>query len=94
MARLSKEALINRINDLPIEDEMKISLMEDVTDSVDGEVITAEEKVKIDGYDDIKFKYEELVKKYKDRFVSSETETIIEEPKTVEEKEFIDIKEI
>lgn len=94
MARLSKEELINRINDLPIEDEMKISLMEDVTDSVDGEVITAEEKVKIDGYDDIKFKYEELVKKYKDRFVSSETETIIEEPKTVEEKEFIDIKEI
>lgn len=94
MARLSKEELINRINDLPLEDEMKISLMEDVTDSVDGEVITAEEKVKIDGYDDIKFKYEELVKKYKDRFVSSETETIIEEPKTVEEKEFIDIKEI
>ncbi len=94
MARLSKEELINKINDLPIEDEMKISLMEDVTDSVDGEVITAEEKVKIDGYDDIKFKYEELVKKYKDRFVSSETETIIEEPKTVEEKEFIDIKEI
>lgn len=94
MARLSKEELINRINDLPIEDEMKISLMEDITDSVDGEVITAEEKVKIDGYDDIKFKYEEMVKKYKDRFVSSETETIIEEPKTVEEKEFIDIKEI
>ncbi len=94
MARLSKEELINRINDLPIEDEMKISLMEDVTDSVDGEVITAEEKVKIDGYDDIKFKYEELVKKYKDRFISSETETIIEEPDTVEEKEFIDIKEI
>lgn len=97
MAKLTKEELINRINDLPLDDEMKISLMEDVTDSVEGEVISAEERVKIDGYDDIKFKYEDLVRKYKERFTSgvTEKEDIIEDAgDDLEEKEVIDVKEI
>ena len=33
MAKLTKDELINRIDNLPIDDELKISLMEDVTDS-------------------------------------------------------------
>lgn len=97
MAKLTKDELINRIDNLPIDDELKISLMEDVTDSVDGEVISAEERVKIDGYDDMKYKYEEIVRKYKERFTSGvdKKEDIIEDAgDDLEEKEVIDIKEI
>lgn len=97
MSKLTKDELINRINDLPIDDEMKIALMEDVTDSVDGEVISAEDKVKISSYDELKLKYEDIVQKYKNRFMSgneNEESEIIEPDEELEEKEIIDIKEI
>lgn len=97
MAKLTKEEFINKINDLPIDDELKISLLEDVSDSIGEIEISAEDKVKIDGYDDIKYKYETLKDKYKERFLTNdsldtnETNETIEE---LEEKEVIDIKEI
>ena len=61
------------------------------------EVISEEERVKIDGYDDMKYKYEEIVRKYKERFTSGvdKKEDIIEDAgDDLEEKEVIDIKEI
>ena len=94
MAKYSAEELSSRINELELDDDVKISLMEDITDSVSPDEseelagIRAElEKAKAD--------YEELKEKYKARFlkaVESEEEKEVEED--LEEKEVIDVKEL
>ena len=98
MAKLTKEEFTNRINSLDIDDDLKISLLEDVADSFDAPIeLTAEEKVKIDGYDDIKYKYETLKEKYKERFLTNDsvdTDDTNETVEELEEKEVIDVKEI
>ena len=88
MAKLTKEELMNRINELELSDDVKISLMEDISDSLEEntDVISKEE------FDDITNKYEELLSKYKERFLNSKEE--IKEDKEYEEKEVIDVKEI
>ena len=96
MAKYSAEDLSSRINELELDDEVKISLMEDITDSVspdESEELAALkselEKAKAD--------YEELKEKYKARFLKAvESEEVKEEveDEDLEEKEVIDIKEI
>ena len=84
----SKDELISKINGYEIDDNVKIELMEDVTDSFENPVDTSET-------DDLKAKYEELKQKYKDRFLKcEETEKEETENPEMEEKEIIDIKEI
>ena len=88
MAKLSKEELINKINEkLADNTELAVELMEDVTDS--WEIDTSE-------LDSLKAKYDELLQKYKDRFVSGEEIPSEEkEPEVVDEEEkVIDIQEI
>lgn len=95
MAKYSAEELSSRVNELELDDEVKISLMEDITDSVSPDEseelagIKAElEKTKAD--------YEELKEKYKARFLkaveSDEEEKKVEDD--LEEKEVIDVKEL
>ena len=96
MARFSAEELSSRVNDLELDDEVKISLMEDITDSISPDeseelasLKTELEKAKAD-YDDLK-------EKYKERFLkAAEVEEVKDEVKEedLEEKEVIDIKEI
>ena len=96
MAKYSAEELSSRINDLELDDEVKISLMEDITDSVSPDEseelagIKAElEKAKAD--------YEELKEKYKARFlkaVESDEEEKDDTQEDLEEKEVIDVKEL
>ena len=90
----SKDELKQTINDLDISDEIKVSLLEDVEDSVD--VSDETEKVEKTAYDELETKYNELMTKYKERFLKSdEKEDEVEEKEDeVEEKEVIDIKEI
>lgn len=88
MAKLTKEELIAKVNDkLGDNAELAVELMEDITDSF--------ESVDLSGYVE-KVMYDELLQKYKDRFMSGEEvkEVIEEEP--VEEKvdEVIDVQEI
>ena len=88
MAKLSKEELIGKINEkLADNGELAVELMEDVTDSF--EVDTSE----LDG---LKTKYDELLQKYKDRFVKGED--IKEEEKreeVIDENEkVIDVQDI
>ena len=83
--KLSKDELISKINGLEINDETKISLLEDVTDSmeVDSEVDNTE-------LEEIKTKYEELKTKYKERFLKGDevaTETEVVKKEEVEEDE-------
>lgn len=86
--KLSKDELISKINGYEIDDNIKIELMEDVTDSFENPVDTSET-------DELKAKYEELKQKYKDRFLKGEeTEKEETDNPEMEEKEIIDIKEI
>ena len=93
--KLSKEELIAKINESDISDEIKISLMEDVTDSF--EVLPEQDNSE---YEELKAKYDELVEKYKARFLEGdEKEEVKEEVKEEsdeepKEEEVIDIKEI
>ena len=90
MAKLTKEELIAKVNDkLGDNAELAVELMEDITDSF--------ESVDLSGYVE-KVMYDELLQKYKDRFMSGEEvkEIIKEEEKEElpEEEEVIDVKEI
>lgn len=83
--KLSKEELISKINGLEIDDNVKIELMEDVTDSME---VTPE--VDNSELEEVKAKYEELKTKYKERFLKGDevaTETEVVEKEEVEEDE-------
>ena len=90
--KLSKEELSAKVNDLGIDDELKISLMEDIADSIEPKDTTE--------LDELKSKYEEIKTKYKERFLKGgETEEKKEESKNddteeLKEQEIIDVKEI
>lgn len=96
MAKYSAEELSSRINELELDDDVKISLMEDITDSVspDESEELAGLKAEIEkAHADL----EELKEKYKSRFLKAvESEEVKEEVKDedLEEKEVIDIREI
>ena len=94
MARLTIEELNNKINGLELDDDTKISLMEDVSDSLTND--ESEELSKLrNELETAKQDFLDLKEKYKQRFLSAvETKEEIEEPKDLEEKEVIDIKEI
>ena len=91
MAKYSAEELSSRINDLELDDDVKISLMEDITDSF--------ENVDLSGYVE-KAMYDELLQRYKDRFVKGELDKDIakevEAPaeEIDEEEKVIDVQEI
>lgn len=94
MARLTIEELNNKINGLELDDDSKIALMEDVSDS-----LTNDESEELSNLrnelETAKQEFLDLKEKYKQRFLSAvETKEEIEEPKDLEEKEVIDIKEI
>lgn len=105
MAKFSAEELSSRVNDLELEDDVKISLMEDLTDSISTDesdelksLKDELEKIK-DEYEVLKDEYDALKEKYKSRFLkaievdeSEKEET--EDDEDLEEKEVIDIKEI
>ena len=96
MAKYSAEDLSSRINDLELDDEVKISLMEDITDSVSPD--ESEELASLKAELEKKsVELEELKEKYKARFLKAveESEEVKEvEDEDLEEKEVIDIKEI
>ena len=94
--KLEKEELIKKINEKVMDEDVKIELMEDITDSFDVETETkSEDTARIE---ELEEKYKNLQEKYKERFLKSdETDKKDEEPEDVEEyeeKEIVDIKEI
>ena len=88
MAKLSKEELIAKINEkLADNSELAVELMEDVTDS-----FVIEEKS-----DEYKDKYDELLQKYKDRFMNLEEVKVpdkVEEVSEDKEEKVIDVEDI
>lgn len=90
--KLSKKELMQRISDLIEDGETKVSVLEDLDDSIieEGtaqEVMSEEEKR---DYEDLKWKYENLLSRYKERFLKGDevaTETEVVEKEEVEEDE-------
>ena len=93
MAKLTKDELIAKINEkLSDNSELAVELMEDISDSFET-IDTSEYEKQIE---EEKAKYEDLLQRYKDRFVSAE---VVEEKEEVEESapedaEVIDVQDI
>lgn len=90
MAVLTKEELIAKVNDkLADNNELAVELMEDITDSF--------KDIDLSAYVE-KVVYDELLQKYKDRFMNPESvkdEVIDEEEKLeTEEDNVVDVTEI
>lgn len=97
--KLSKQELKQRISDsIKDNDELVISLLEDIEDSMpEG----SNDDVQIETFkkenEELKWKYEDMKTRYKERFLSGVEENIVENeenPEEVEEKEIVDVKEI
>lgn len=85
--KLTKEELIKKISESAIEDDKKIELLEDVSDSF--EVEEKREEINLDDYV-AKADYEELKRKYIERF-NGPAQQVAEEPEEVVEEEKKDI---
>lgn len=100
MAKLSKEEFIKKYNDMFEsedfafdKDSLSISLMEDITDSIDS--TEGEELKRLQ--DEIKVKDDEIAelkRKYKERFLNAVTDDDPLKIDELKEEEVIDIKEI
>lgn len=92
--KLSKDELIAKINEKVMDEDVKIELMEDVTDSVQTEGSTNEEDNQ--RIEELETKYKDLQEKYKERFLNSNTKEDKEDKEMIvnEEEKKIDIKEI
>ena len=91
--KLSKDDLIKKINDKVMDEDVKIELMEYITDSFEEGSTSEEDTQRIE---ELEEKYKTLQEKYKERFLQG-TEIKKEEKNEddgLEEKEVIDIKEI
>lgn len=89
--KLSKDELISKINGLEIDDNVKIELMEDVTDSFE---VSETDNTELE---EVKTKYEELKTKYKERFLKGDDKEDKEEKvddEEMKEEEVVDVKEI
>ena len=78
--KLSKEELKAKVSELEIDDDVKISLLEDIEDSFD-QVEEDESRVSREEYDDINMKYEDMKKRYIERFLSKEEVAELEDAK-------------
>lgn len=90
--KLSKDELIQKINEKVMDEDVKIELMEDITDSFE---VTSEEPKEDERVAELEEKYKNLQEKYKERFLKG-SEVAEEESEETEEKqeEVVDIKEI
>lgn len=99
MSKFTAEEINGRINDLEIDEDVKISLMEDIADSLTPEENEELETMKAE-MESLKSKYDDLQNKYKERFLKAvevekeDEKTEEKEDEELEEKEVIDIKEI
>lgn len=101
--KLTKQELIQSVSDRIQDDDIKMSLLEDISDSfVDEPVeVDTEENDKLKAeIEDLRMKYDELKQKYIDRFTKPEVaEEIQPEPEEIndvemKEEEIVDVKEI
>lgn len=94
MAKFTREELSSRINELDIDEELKMSLIEDITDSIEdpnSKYQELEEK-----YNKLSKEKDDLYAKYKERFFTSDSKKVEDVPEIEPEvnANVIDVKEI
>lgn len=93
--KLSKQELKQRISDsITDNEELVISLLEDIEDSMVETNENVIDETKTKELEDLKWKYEDLRAKYKERFLKGNESENTEDNPEMEEKEVIDVKEI
>ena len=96
--KVTKQELKQRISDsITDNDDLVISLLEDIEDSMQETTENVLNETLQKENEDLKYKYENLKARYKERFLSGDNAEENEEDKKEEglqEKEYIDIKEI
>lgn len=98
--RLNKEELINKISEYEISDDIKVGLLEDITDSIDNQPVVEELQKTIDDLSsklsDTEKERDEITNKYIDRFKTNDSIRIVNDKPLddVKEKNYIDIKSI
>lgn len=94
MAKLSKDELKQKISDsLPENQELAVELLEDIEDSMLEDTQDNSEEIKA-----LQTKYDELLSKYKERFLSNDSQDDDDKSddndEGLKEEEVIDVKEI
>lgn len=94
--KLSKQELKQKISDsITDNDDLVISLLEDIEDSMTENNESVMDETKAKELEELKWRYEDLKAKYKERFLKGdEVEDEKEDSPEMEEKEVIDVKEI
>lgn len=88
--KLGKDELKAKINELIPDNDIAIQLLEDIEDSM--QAVAEPDTSKID---ELQAKYDDLQAKYKQRFLDGDAkEEKQEEKPELQEKEFVDVKEI
>jgi len=91
MARLGKDEFNKKYSEKINDDDLLIELMEDATDSFDNESELNSLKAELEQKNK---EYEDLKAKYKERFLSSDELPKKEVIEDIQEKEYVDIREI
>lgn len=92
--RMKKDELINKISEYELSDDIKISLLEDVSDSIDDSDIVSDLQKTIE---EITKERDDIKQKYIDRFkndsikLNENANTLLED---VKEKNYIDVTSI
>lgn len=96
--KLSKQELKQRISDaITDNDDLVISLLEDIEDSMVENSESVMDETKMKELEELKWKYDDLKAKYKERFLKGddvENEDAKEDDEELKEEEVIDVKEI
>lgn len=96
--KLSKQELKQRISDaITDNDDLVISLLEDVEDSMVENSESVMDETKMKEFEELKWKYDDLKAKYKERFLKGDNkseEDSEEDDEELKEEEVIDVKEI
>lgn len=96
--KLSKQELKQRISDaITDNDDLVISLLEDIEDSMVENSESVMDETKMKELKELKWKYDDLKAKYKERFLKGEDvkeDEDKEDGEELKEEEVIDIKEI
>ena len=87
--KLSKEDLIKKINEKAIDEDIKVELIEDVSDSFEVAEVVED---KTEELEEMTRKYEELREKYKERFLSG-SDVEEEKPEDEDKQIIIDANE-
>ena len=91
--KLSKDDLKTKISGFDISPELQIELLEDIEDSM--EIIEPADTSEIEAaFNELQAKYDDLLNRYKERFLEKVTEEEPAEDEEVSEAEVIDVREI